>query len=121
EFQRAVLHLKPDKVVVLGGFAITGDIELRLRKTKNLLAFQKLLFGRVIEFRLGSGLRGLCRRGDGGNDQSANRGNCEYGRSHRRRSSLHRREKYIPKSAAKERRESRAGTELDISDSDPRF
>jgi hypothetical protein len=46
-----VLHLEPYKIVVLGPFAIVGDIELRLREAKDLLAFEQLLLGSVVQLR----------------------------------------------------------------------
>ena len=52
EFQSAVLHFEPGVVVVLGGFAVTGNIERGLREAEDLLAFQEFLLGRVVERRL---------------------------------------------------------------------
>ena len=58
ELQRAVLHFEPGVVVVLGRFAVAGDVELTLREAEDLLAFQQLLLGGVVEFRLGRLRRG---------------------------------------------------------------
>src|SRR5205823_13816502 len=48
------LHFVPGVVVVLGGFAIGGNIELGLRVTEDLLPVEKLLLGGVIERRFGA-------------------------------------------------------------------
>ena len=48
KLQRAVLHLKPGVIVVLGRLAVARDIHLRLREAEDLFALQKLLLGRVI-------------------------------------------------------------------------
>ena len=60
ELQRAVLHFKPGEVVMLGRFAIAGDIHLRLREAEDLLAVEQLLLGRVVKlsFRC-TGIRAL--------------------------------------------------------------
>ena len=52
ELERAVLHLEPGVVVMLGLLAIAGDIELGLREAEDLLAFEQLLLGGVVQLRL---------------------------------------------------------------------
>jgi hypothetical protein len=59
---------------MLGRLAIAWDIKRVLRETEDLLAFQKLLFGRVVQF----GIRGtlallLCARGHAENDHDRKR------------------------------------------------
>ena len=49
KLQRAVLHFKPSKVVMLGRLAIAWDIRLRLSEAEYLLTLQKFLFGSVVQ------------------------------------------------------------------------
>ena len=62
KLQRAVLHLEPREVVVLGCLAIAGDIHLRLREAEDLLTAEKLRLGGVIELSLAHRWQGILRK-----------------------------------------------------------